>query len=229
MRHSHALSESYCRLGDLLGNPNFTNAGNAAGALRSYRTAIQILGSVSGAEPADVEVRRLLSVLDERVGTMLESQGEIVAARESYAESQRIREQLAAAHPDNADLLRDVAVAHEKMGNVLTSLGDLASALGHRRTSLGIFQRLAEADARNVQAQRSLAISHIHLGDLLGGPDAPNLNAPAEALQRYRVAQQLLEQTKSAGGADAKALEALDGLTARIAALESATRPAPQP
>ncbi len=126
-------------------------------------------------------------------------------------------------------MVRDAAVAHEKMGNVLRSLGDLTGALGHRRASLEIFQRLAEADARNVQAQRSLAISYMHLGDLLGAPDAPNLNAPAEALQHYRTAQKLLEQTKSTEGPDARERGALGELTARIAALESAAVPAPPP
>ncbi len=211
-----SLAISHQKLGDVLGNPDFPNAGDRAGALQNYRASLAILRAVQQNEPENISANRLLGVAHERLGTVLEAEGDIAAARESFRESQRLREQLARAHPNDTNIIRDVAIAHEKMANVLTQAGEFQRALANRRRSLATFQRLAEADPQNVQAQQSLAISHFHLADLLGKPGSPNLGSPAEALAHYRKAAAILVQVEKEGPLDRQLQEILNTIRDRI-------------
>jgi non-specific serine/threonine protein kinase/serine/threonine-protein kinase len=187
-----SLAISYIKLGDVLGNPNFPNAGDIAGANESYESSLAIWQSLQAADASNTKVRRFLGLVHERLGTMAETQDRSADALDHFRRSLEIREQLANADPADTDAVRDVAIIHEKIGNVLTHNRDLAGALESRRKSLEIFQRLAPADPQNVQAKESLAISLAHMADLLGNPNGPNLGRTAEALQFYRDALSLL-------------------------------------
>ena len=212
-----SLAISYMKLGDVSGNPNFPNAGDAAGALASYRSSLEILQALHASEPNSTAFQQLVGVLQERIGTMLLAEGDIDAAEESYLSSHRIREQLAAAEPDNANFVRDAAIAHEKVAAVQTARGDRAGAVVSRRKSLDIFEQLARADRRNVQAQQSVAISYLHLADLLAADPATR----QQALQSYRDGLAVLDAVQAPGGLPAKARDVADTLRRRIAALES--------
>ncbi|MCA1565920.1 MAG: protein kinase [Acidobacteria bacterium] len=188
-----SLAISYVKLGDVLGNANFTNSGDEAGAMQSYRSSAEILETLYAADPMNAKTRRLLGLIYERLGTMLEAAGQVDEALETYRRSKAIREPLAADFPTDTDAVRDAAIAHEKIGDVMTAKGELQEALESRRQSLEIFRGLVDADPQNVQARQSLAISYLHLGDVLGDPASPNLGRPAEALQQYRRAHETLK------------------------------------
>ena len=220
-----SLAISYLKFGDVLGNPNFANAGDTAGALRNYHSAREILESLLRGAPDDFGLQRLTGVIHERLGTVLLRQGDIAGAQASYETSQRIRQELADRRPDNVEVVRDTAIAHEKIGDVLTRSGQLAAALESRRRSLAIFQRLAEADPQNVQAQQSLAISHMHLGDLLGHPDEPGLGRKDEAEIHYRAALDLMISAHGTEPTDGKARDTLEAIQTRLRKL--ANGPAP--
>ena len=212
-----SLAISYMKMGDVSGNPGFPNAGDAAGALSSYRSSLSILQALQAADPNSSGVEQLVGVLQERIGTMLFAEGKIDEAEESYLSSQRIRERLASAEPHNANLLRDAAIAHEKVASVQSARGDRALAIHSRRKSLEIFDQLARADRRNVQAQQSVAISLLHLADLL----ATDASARGEALQCYRDGLAVVEAVQAPGGLPAKARETADLLRRRIAPLDT--------
>ncbi len=204
-----SLAISQIKMGDVLGNPNLPNAGEAAGALAHYRSALALLATLEKAQPVDEKTSRFLGIAHERVGTMLELQGEIASAEESYRESQRIREKLAVQHPQDAAAARDAAIAQEKMANIQTTRGDLAAALTNREKSLATLRALFEADPKNVQSQISLAISHIHLGDLLGGTAGPSLERREEARRSYGAAVAILTPLAEKDVPDRRAQESL--------------------
>ena len=214
------LAVRHLKFGDLLGNPNFPNNGDAAGAMSNYEISLQILESLDSSGSPNPKTRRFLGLLHERIGTMLEHEGNIPGAEPQYRESQRIRRELALANTENTDVIRDVAIAHEKIANVLTRTGSLAAALENRRSALEIFQRLAEADPKNLSARVSLAISHLHLGNLLGNPDAPNLGDSEQALQNYRRALEILRPAEDAQPPNAKVRSTAKEIRARIQRLE---------
>jgi non-specific serine/threonine protein kinase/serine/threonine-protein kinase len=215
-----SLAISHVKFGDVLGNANFNNAGDEAGAMQSYRSAAEILEALHAADPANPKTRRLLGLIYERLGTMLEAAGKLDEALETYRRSSAIREPLAADFPTDTDAIRDAAIAHEKIGHVMTARGEPQEALESRRKSLEIFKSLVDADPKNVQARQSLAISYLHLGEVLGNPDTPNLGRPAEALKHYRLALDILKSDKdSAMAANMKTRETLEVIRRRMDAL----------
>ncbi|MDQ6861275.1 MAG: protein kinase, partial [Verrucomicrobiota bacterium] len=197
-----SLAISVFKLGDVLGNPNYPNTGDVAGALAQYQEALRIFQSLPPPGPDDFKRTRLVGVVEERLGTMFEVQGNVAEAQQHYASSKAIRLQLAEQHADNSDIVRDAAVAHEKIANIQVASHELEAALESRQRSLEIFNDLAKADPKNVYAQRSLAISYVHLAELLGGPAEPNLAQREEAIGHYEHAAEIL--AKQADADDAK-------------------------
>jgi non-specific serine/threonine protein kinase/serine/threonine-protein kinase len=215
-----ALAISHIKLGDVLGNANFNNYGDQAGAIESYRSSAGILESLYASDPANVKTRRLLGVIYERIGTMLEGGGKVDEALAAYSKSLSIREPFAADHPTDADAIRDAAIAHEKIGNVLAAKGKSEEAVESLRKSLGIFRSLVEADPQNVQARQSLALSYVHLGEVWDNAGAPHLRRPAEARKNYLLAREALSGIDVAG-AHVKTRETLQLIEQKITALGS--------
>jgi len=210
VRAQRSLGISYIKVGDVLGNSNFPNAGDEAGAMANYQASLAVWQALDQADPNNPDIRSWLGLIHERIGTIVEQQGKIDVALESYRESQTIREALAKENPKNTDAVRNAAIADEKMGNVMVALANLDAAFENRSRSLQIFKQLADADPRNAQAQQSLAISYIHLADLLGYSGSPNLGRPNEARQNYQNAFEILKREKDSGSTDAKVQTNLD-------------------
>jgi tetratricopeptide (TPR) repeat protein len=213
-------------LGDVLGNPNFPNAGDPVTASTEYLAASQILESLQAAGATDERSRRLLGIVYERIGTMQEAERNFEEALNTYRKSLTIREALASDFPNHTDAVRDAAIAHEKIGNAMTALGDLNAALESRRKSLHIFQDLARSDVKNVQAQRSVAISYTHLGDLLGNSELPNLGKLNDALENYRKALEIYLSIDAAAPGNqanrrdlAELYATMGGINARLAGI----------
>ncbi|HWY50977.1 MAG TPA: protein kinase [Chthoniobacterales bacterium] len=219
LRAQRSLGISYIKVGDVLGNSNFPNAGDEAGAMANYQASLAVWQALDKANPNNADIRSWLGLIHERIGAILEQQGKIDTALESYHESQTIREALAKESPQNTDAVRNAAIANEKMGNVMTELKNLDAAFENRSRSLQIFKQLADADPKNAQAQQSLAISYIHLADLLGYPDAPNLGRENEARENYQHAREILQRAKDSGSTDAKVQTNLDLIRERMSKL----------
>jgi len=216
-----SLAISYVKSGDFLGNSNFPNLGDLSSALGYYQSSRAILQSLYSADRTDFKTRRLLGLIFERIGGVLESQGNDVEALANYRQSLAIRQPLTADNPTNTDAVRDMAIADEKIGNVLAATGDLTAALESRKKSLNIFSDLAKDDPQNVQARQSLAISYDYMGDLLGDPDTSNLGRREEALKNYRQALELL-QSKESISVNAETSRFLGHTQERIGALLAA-------
>lgn len=199
------LAVRYIKLGDVQGNPNFPNAGDQASAMTNYQYSSEILTALYAADPSDQRTRRLLGLIYERLGTLQEIGGRLEEALDTYSKSLALREALAQDFPMNTDAVRDAAIAHEKIGNIMSAKGNLETALQSRRRALEIFESLVKVDPQNVQAQQSLAISYVHLGDLFGYPDGPNMENHSEALNAYRQALEILENTRDTASVKTRA------------------------
>ncbi len=212
-----SLAISYFKTGDVLGNPNFPNNGDAAGALKHYEAALALLQSLPPSTPDDYKTRRLTGLVQERIGTMFEESGNIAEAENHYRDSQTIRLELAEQHPENTDVVRDAAIAHEKVANTQTAAGHLDAALDSRARSLKIFTRLAEADPKNVLAQQSLGISYMHLAELSAA-----LDRRTEAIADFQRAREIL--TKTAESSESKIGEYLRTIQEQLVKLQAADR-----
>ena len=192
-----SLAISHVKIGDLLGCPDFPNAGKPDEAIGHYRAAQSILNELHNRQPADQKNYRLLALTDERIGTVEELSSRLDEARRAFQQSAAIRENLAASSPDDSDIVRDEAIAYEKLADVLTDQDELVRAFEYRRRSFKIFRALAVADPQNAQAQQSLAISYMHLAELHGGPYSRNLGNAAEAVACYERSRELVSADSS--------------------------------
>jgi tetratricopeptide (TPR) repeat protein len=145
--------------------------GKSASALVSFQTAQALAQHRLDREPADtpshLAAQRDLSVSHERIGDVLQAQGDGPGALAAFRLSLGIRETLAARDPANTQWQRDLSVSHQKIGNMLQVQGDGPGALAAFRLSLGIRETLAAHDPANTEWQRDLSVSHNKIGDVL--------------------------------------------------------------
>ncbi len=116
------------------------------------------------AEQDGAEWQREGGVIHEKLGDLLQAQGDLAGAQQRHEASLRIRDALATRDPDHAGWQRDLSVSQNKLGDLLQAQGDLAGAQQRHEASLRIRDALATRDPDNAGWQRDLAVSWIKLG-----------------------------------------------------------------
>jgi tetratricopeptide (TPR) repeat protein len=112
-------------------------------------------------------MQRERGVILNRLGDVLDLQGDLAGALQVYRDGLAISERLVRSDAKNAGWQRDLSVSHNNVGQVLLAQGDLAGALQAYREGLAIRERLARSDAKNAGWQRDLSFSHSNVGDVL--------------------------------------------------------------
>lgn len=197
---SYALAN--IKMGDLLGNPNFTSLEMPVRALDYYAESEEILKPLFASNPDDVFNIRLLGLVFERIGDIYSYQGSYDEAAEYFEDSMELRKKLAEMDPSNSEALRDEAIAYEKLADVHQQNGNLNEALRNYSMSMEIFTRLAAIDPRNVQAQQSLAISYLHLGDLHYHTENFSFQNPEKALTFFNRSYEILQNVYDTDGSN---------------------------
>jgi serine/threonine protein kinase/tetratricopeptide (TPR) repeat protein len=219
-----ALALSHLKMGDVLGNHHFPNAGDLPGALQQYRLSEAMLQALAAANATNLLTRRYLGLIYERLGTILKMQGDLAAALDSYQTSLTRREAFTADYPSHADGRRDLGIGYEKIGDVLLLMGELPGALARYRQSLPIFEALAAADPQNAVARRGVAISYGKLAEGLAKMgDVPE--ALRHSLQALPIREALVaaDPLNARFRADlAQTLTRLAALSARLGHLDTA-------
>jgi serine/threonine protein kinase/tetratricopeptide (TPR) repeat protein len=215
------LGVAHIKLGDLVGNSDFPNAGHLEEAVQQYELARPILTDMAGANPHDERTSRYLGIVYERLGHMAESANDLDRALGAYQASFDIRARLASENLYHTDIQRDHAIANEKIGNVLRAQGRYTEALTHYRASLSMFETLAAEDRSNENATRSLAISYEKMGDAFR-----DSSQAAEAASRYKHALGIHESLIAHDPSNAQAKKDLAGLNEKLHNLSSRPEPA---
>jgi len=205
---------SLIKLGDLTGNPNFSNLGEREEALRIYQSAEMVLLPIFNDQPDNVDYLKYMGILYERIGTVYESEQYIEEAIWSFEESMKLRQRLLERAPFNTEYLRESAISHEKMADVHKNQNQLKESLYHYTEAHALFTRLADSDPENSLAQRSLAISYIHLGDLFYHPDQPNFNDKSESRKKFDQSMKILTNLNKDNVSDTR-VDFLIGLVER--------------
>jgi non-specific serine/threonine protein kinase/serine/threonine-protein kinase len=185
-------SISLIKLGDVTGNPNFSNLGDRDEALNIYKSAENVLLRLFNQNPDNAVYLKNMGIIYERLGTVYESEQQMEEAIWCFEESMKLRQDLLQMAPNNTEYLRESAVSHEKMADVFKNLNQLDRSLQHYMQAHSLFKRLAEADPENSLAQRSLAISFIHLGDLFFHPQQPSFNNKTESREHFNQSKSIL-------------------------------------
>jgi non-specific serine/threonine protein kinase/serine/threonine-protein kinase len=207
------------KIGDVLGNVNFPNAGRTADAVAAYRRALPALERLAAASPTNDRIARYLGIVYERLGTMAESARDTNAALAAYERSFAIRGELAGRNQFHVDIQRDLAIAQEKIGNVLAARGEHQAALDQHRLALTRFETLAAADTSNVTAARTVAISLQKVA-----ADLRELHRHEDALAIYRRAQRIHETLAARDPASVQARHDVSEAVAAVARTERSMR-----
>jgi tetratricopeptide (TPR) repeat protein len=132
--------------------------------------------------------QRDLSTSHNKIGNVLEAQGDLVGALAAYRTCLAIRDTLASRDASNTLWQRDLCISNVKLGDVLVAQGDLPGALAAYHTGLAIMEPLAARDAGNTQWQRDLSVSQEKIGNVLVAQgDLPG------ALAAYRTGLGIME------------------------------------
>jgi non-specific serine/threonine protein kinase/serine/threonine-protein kinase len=161
------LAAAYVRVGDVQGGTMYANLGDTAGAISSYRKAMQLDQASLVANPANADAQRDLAFAEEKLGLLLWETGEIAHALERLRHTLSLFEALSARVPSNAEFRQAIARSHDRLGMIGQETGDTAGALRHYNRSREIMETLMAADPTNPAVQRSLSTIHEHIGTLL--------------------------------------------------------------
>lgn len=186
--------------------------GDIAGALKSYRGGLAIIGRVAKSDPGNASRQHDLAVSYIKVGDMLKAQRDLAGALQSYRESLTILKKLTESDPALLSFWqRELSASYQRIGDVQETQGDLAGALQSYRDNLAIAERLAQSHPGIAGLQRDLSVSQRSIGrvqqeqgDLVG------------ALKSYRTALATTQRLAQSDPANALWQSDLSGLYAGI-------------
>ena len=137
------LATAYERVGDVQGNPYYANLGDTAGAIASYRKAlnIRLLLADNGRGLYDDRAALVTTYMD--LGLGLEAASNFAASLDALQHADPIAQQLAAEQPRNPLAQESLAGVCFLLANVTADTGNIASSLDYYRRSASIREAIA--------------------------------------------------------------------------------------
>ena len=136
------LAKAYERVGDVQGNPYYANLGDTAGAIASYRKALNIWLTLVDSRRGSYEDQRALVDLYMKLGLGLEAASDFNASLDTFRKGYPIAESLAAALPNDPRAQESLAGMCFMLANALADTGDVASSVSYYRRSAEIREKI---------------------------------------------------------------------------------------
>jgi non-specific serine/threonine protein kinase/serine/threonine-protein kinase len=187
------LATAYERVGDVLGNPYFSNLGDTAGAIQSYRKALRIRLDLAGDHPSAFSDQAALVATYMNLGLALELNLDFAAAMDAYRKAYAIATVWAVDRKDDPQAQETLAGVCFSLAITLADQGDVAGSLNYYRRSAAIREAITGGSkAFRDQVQTRLAGVYGYMaGDLSlqGDPaSAISLQSKAHAILAEQVA-----------------------------------------
>jgi tetratricopeptide (TPR) repeat protein len=151
------LGVAHQKLANSLGNPNYPNVGDYAGALQHIERSAKVFREATAAYPSNALFRRLLAVANSNTADVLLALKRSPEALDSQRRALAEFQALATADPRNAAASNDVAISQSKIAEMLDAAGDRQAAVREYEHALATHQKLAAADAGNESLQLEVA------------------------------------------------------------------------
>lgn len=152
------LAAAYERVGDVQGNPYFANLGDTAGAIASYRKALQIRLALANAERGSSDDQVALVAIYTKLGFGLEATSDFPSDFEVLQRAYPIAERLSTAQKNNPRFQETFAGVCFAMAQCLADMGNLSSALDYYHRSAAIRETITGGSpAFQVSVQTRLA------------------------------------------------------------------------
>ena len=157
------LATTHSKLGNQLGNPNYPNVGDPAGALAELERAATILTRGLETHPSNAALRRNLAIVHSNAADVLTAlnRRDEALARQQLALT--AFDALAAADPANASARNDVAISVSKIAEMFDAAGRNADAVREYQRALAIHLALAAADPANDTVKLEVASDYNRL------------------------------------------------------------------
>ncbi len=177
-------ARAYEKIGDLQGRPHASNVGDAAGALESYRKALEIRQKLHAAYPQNADYKRALSNSLESVGRVQIVSRDYANALETFRRMREIREELLAENPLDIENRRLFAASFLNVGDALGEIaaikGDeemFAKQIENYRRALARYQEINRHAPTYAFIMRMLAILNQRLGSASNNLGERNFDA----------------------------------------------------
>jgi len=194
-----ALATAYQKLGDVQGYSYGANLGDTAGATASYGKALQICESLSRAAPQDIQLKRQLSVLYQRICAVRIRSGDLDGALEEGGRSLALLQSIADSNLKDPQARFDLALGFDQMGDVLVEFGRMEEALAYHRKEQPILEAIAGTPDSPANLRRSLSVCYKKIGGIHEVE-----GRISEALGRYEQALTIDEALAAAEPMNAK-------------------------
>jgi non-specific serine/threonine protein kinase/serine/threonine-protein kinase len=167
-RLQQELAAAYLKVGDAQGNPTNPNLGDVAGAITSYKRAIEIATVLRVDD--DIEPLRMAAMAHRRLGDVLAWSGDPEQAVAHSRESKVLYDRIAPGNAAPADRLQS-GIASIKLGDFLgnpnfPNVGRVDAAAREYDAALGLLRDLAVRAPDDPQVRRYLALAVERIGTL---------------------------------------------------------------
>jgi non-specific serine/threonine protein kinase/serine/threonine-protein kinase len=157
------LGVAYSKLGNQLGNPNYPNVGDLAGALVQLERAAAVFERALPKYPANAVFRRNLAIANSNIADVLTALKRPADALARQRQALASFEALSAADPANAAAKNDVAISLSKIAEMMDAGGNSAGAVREFERALAIHVAMAAADPANDSLKLELASDYNRL------------------------------------------------------------------
>ena len=183
------LASAYQRIGDVQGDVMAANLGNTAGALESYRKAMDLLNSVIAHDPANRGAQLERMVVHARIGGVHSYTGNHEQALASFKEAESLGQSLLAGNPGDEQVRRRLAETHIALGEALRLAGEQGASLEENSRALALLLASSNSHPGDRALQRTLANAYSAVG-----ASQVRLGRLQEGLERYRQSLAGVEQ-----------------------------------
>jgi non-specific serine/threonine protein kinase/serine/threonine-protein kinase len=143
------LGVAYSKLGNQLGNPNYPNVGDHAGALAQLERSADTFEKALRTHPTNGVFQRNLAIAQSNIADVLTALKRPADALARQRRALAAFEALAAADPANVTARNNVAIGFSKIAEMMDATGDSAGAVREFERALAIHLAMASADPAN--------------------------------------------------------------------------------
>jgi serine/threonine protein kinase/tetratricopeptide (TPR) repeat protein len=161
------LGVAHHKVGNVLGNPNYPNLGDHAGALAEMQQSIAVFDRAATRYPDNAMFKRNLAVARSNAADILTALGRRDEAMAQEQIALETYEAQAREDPTNAAARNDLALGYYKAAERHEAAGRLREALASLERAAAIQDQLAAADPGNTRARAETATNDAYRGKLL--------------------------------------------------------------
>jgi serine/threonine protein kinase/tetratricopeptide (TPR) repeat protein len=189
----HELATAYQKVGDVQGNPFYSNLGDPAGALASYQKALAICDELVKKDVANVEDRRALAISHLRIGDVNWGTGDTKQALEAYQQGVGLAEALLEGDQLDLPASRELWRGYRNLAYTLAQAGDLTAGLESLRKGRALGERLVTAHPEDAQVRHDMSATLTLMGRAQG-----EMGDLAGALETFKKGLAIDEQLAAA-------------------------------